>query len=145
MDQIEKKLRSDTQKSLLSFIQYFVPTQERVFGLDLPSDATNAGRALCEGKPKDVAWRRDRSWVLAEDVAWDVGESASLMHPGSVMNLIPISIDSGERHSPSNRCHSRRTAVCRPPHPHPQPRRLPSGEDHLRCSYNNRDFNGRSG
>ncbi|KZT57541.1 ribosome biogenesis protein tsr1 [Calocera cornea HHB12733] len=77
LEEVPAKQRPDTVKSLLSFIQYFVPTQSRVFALSQPSEATNAARALCEGKPKDVAWRRDRTWVLAEDVRWDAGEGMS--------------------------------------------------------------------
>ncbi|CAE6434306.1 unnamed protein product [Rhizoctonia solani] len=63
------------QKSLLSFVQYFVPTQNRVFDLTTESDARNAARALCEGVPRtgpaSASWRDGRSWMVAEDVDWE--------------------------------------------------------------------------
>ncbi|EJU05912.1 DUF663-domain-containing protein [Dacryopinax primogenitus] len=72
LDEVPSKQRQDTLKSLLSFIQYFVPSQTRVFFLSpsQPSEATSTARALCEGKPKDVAWRKDRTWLVAEDAGW---------------------------------------------------------------------------
>ncbi|KAJ2926768.1 hypothetical protein H1R20_g10336, partial [Candolleomyces eurysporus] len=60
-------------KSLLSFVQYFVPSQTRVFDLHVPSDQLNALRALSEGKPSDVRWREGRSSVLSENTDWDDG------------------------------------------------------------------------
>ncbi|KAF8710847.1 Ribosome biogenesis protein tsr1, partial [Rhizoctonia solani] len=63
------------QKSLLSFVQYFVPTQNRVFDLTTESDARNAARALCEGVPRtgpaSASWRDGRSWIAAENVDWE--------------------------------------------------------------------------
>ncbi|TDL26092.1 ribosome biogenesis protein tsr1 [Rickenella mellea] len=66
----DTKLRAGILKSLLSFMQYFVPTQTRVYDFGLSSDCTNALRALCEGRPADVRWREGRSWLLAEGVSW---------------------------------------------------------------------------
>jgi pre-rRNA-processing protein TSR1 len=70
-------------KSLLSFIQYFIPSQGRVFDLESTSnssDAVNLVRALCEGKPTDVRWREDRPYMLVEESEWvpnsDAGESS---------------------------------------------------------------------
>ncbi|KAI0633223.1 ribosome biogenesis protein tsr1 [Trametes polyzona] len=70
---MEPKEKSGIMKSLLSFIQYFVPSQSRVYDMHHGSDALNALRALCEGKPADVKWREGRSWVLAEAVEWKEG------------------------------------------------------------------------
>ncbi len=67
---IDVKTRPGIIKSLLSFIQYFVPIQSRVFDLESSSDRLNALRALSEGKPADVRWREGRSWVLGEHLAW---------------------------------------------------------------------------
>jgi pre-rRNA-processing protein TSR1 len=58
---------------LLSFIQYFVPTQPRVYDLHIASDRLNAIRALSEGKPADVRWREERSWILGESTEWSDG------------------------------------------------------------------------
>jgi pre-rRNA-processing protein TSR1 len=70
---LEPKTRLPILKSLLSFIQYFVPTQTRVFDLHVSSDRLNALRALSEGKPADVRWRQDRSWILGESTEWEDG------------------------------------------------------------------------
>lgn len=71
--EMDPKEKSGIQKSLLSFIQYFVPSQTRVFDLHTSSDSLNAVRTLSEGRPNDVKWRDGRSWVLAEGVDWNDG------------------------------------------------------------------------
>ncbi|KAI0373939.1 ribosome biogenesis protein tsr1 [Pilatotrama ljubarskyi] len=73
---MEPKEKSGIMKSLLSFIQYFVPSQARVYDMHHSSDSLNAVRALCEGKPSDVKWREGRSWILGEKVDWADGTLA---------------------------------------------------------------------
>lgn len=70
---IDAKSRSGIIKSLLSFMQYFVPSQTRVFDLHSGSDRINALRALSEGKPGEPRWRDGRSWVLGEAAEWEDG------------------------------------------------------------------------
>ncbi|KAG5639466.1 hypothetical protein H0H81_001588 [Sphagnurus paluster] len=70
---IDPKARSGILKSLLSFIQYFVPSQVRVFDLHVSADRLNALRSLSEGKPADVRWREGRSWILGETSEWEEG------------------------------------------------------------------------
>jgi pre-rRNA-processing protein TSR1 len=70
---MDPKSRSGILKSLLSFIQYFVPTQMKVFDLHVASDRLNALRALSEGKPGDVRWRDGRTWLLGETAEWENG------------------------------------------------------------------------
>jgi pre-rRNA-processing protein TSR1 len=72
-DSLDSKARPAIIKSLLSFVQYFVPTQTRVFDLYTGSDRLNALRALSEGKPAEVRWREDRAWLVGEHVEWDDG------------------------------------------------------------------------
>lgn len=67
------KQRPGIMKSLLSFVQYFVPSQNRVFDLQTPADRLNALRALSEGKPSDVRWRDGRSYLLSEHTEWTNG------------------------------------------------------------------------
>ncbi|TEB30352.1 DUF663-domain-containing protein, partial [Coprinellus micaceus] len=67
------KLKTGVLKSLLSFIQYFVPSQARVFDLHTPSDQLNVLRSVSEGSPSDVRWRDGRSWVLSEQTQWEEG------------------------------------------------------------------------
>lgn len=70
---MEAKSKTGIMKSLLSFIQYFVPSQTRIYDIHTSSDTLNAVRALCEGKPEDAKWREDRTYILGENVEWDSG------------------------------------------------------------------------
>ncbi|KAJ7091936.1 ribosome biogenesis protein tsr1 [Mycena belliarum] len=70
---LDAKARASVLKSLLSFIQYFVPSQARVLDLSAPADRLHALRALAEGKPADVRWREGRAWLLGERVEWADG------------------------------------------------------------------------
>ena len=70
---LDQKSRTRVLKSLLSFVQYFVPGQTRVYDIHSSSDRLNALRSLCEGKPNDARWRENRSYVLGEEVAWSEG------------------------------------------------------------------------
>ncbi|KAJ7594449.1 ribosome biogenesis protein tsr1 [Mycena floridula] len=70
---VAAKARTGILGSLLSFIQYFVPTQTRVFDLHSNADKLNLVRSLAEGKPTDVRWREDRSWLLGESSTWAEG------------------------------------------------------------------------
>ena len=70
---LDQKARAGVLKSLLSFIQYFVPSQTRVYDIHSSSDRFNALRSICEGKPSDVRWRESRSYMLGEDVTWSEG------------------------------------------------------------------------
>jgi pre-rRNA-processing protein TSR1 len=73
---VDSKARSGILKSLLSFMQYFIPSQARVYDLSVNSDRLTAARALCEGKPQDVRWREGRPWLLGEEVQWEEGALA---------------------------------------------------------------------
>lgn len=73
---MDPKEKSGILKSLLSFMQYFVPSQTRVFDVHSTSDVLNTARALCEGKPGDVKWRECRTWILGEKVEWQDGSLA---------------------------------------------------------------------
>ena len=70
---MDPKLKTGITKSLLSFIQYFVPSQSRIFDLHTSSDRLNAVRSLCEGKPEDVRWRDGRAYLLGENIEWQDG------------------------------------------------------------------------
>ncbi|CCL98709.1 uncharacterized protein FIBRA_00713 [Fibroporia radiculosa] len=70
---MEPKEKPAILKSLLSFIQYFVPGHSRVFDIHTSADALNAARTLCEGRPADVKWRDGRSYILTEEAHWQDG------------------------------------------------------------------------
>ncbi|KAJ7267615.1 ribosome biogenesis protein tsr1 [Mycena haematopus] len=88
-DALDTKARTGILKSLLSFIQYFVPTQERVFDMSTPADRLNALRALAEGKPTDVRWREGRAWVLGESAEWEDG----VLKVTGVVRGAPLSVN----------------------------------------------------
>lgn len=73
---LDPKSKPGVLKSLLSFIQYFVPSQTRIYDLHTSADKLNALRALCEGRPEDVKWRESRAYILGEDVQWSEGTLA---------------------------------------------------------------------
>lgn len=70
---MDPKEKPGILKSLLSFIQYFVPSQARVYDIHAASDTLNTLRILCEGRPTEVKWRDGRSWILGEEVGWNDG------------------------------------------------------------------------
>lgn len=71
--QLDPKSRSGVLKSLLSFIQYFDPSQSRIYDLHMSSDRLSALRSLAEGKPADVRWKEGRCSILGESVEWHDG------------------------------------------------------------------------
>ncbi|KAI6094079.1 ribosome biogenesis protein tsr1 [Pisolithus croceorrhizus] len=70
---IDQKSRSAILESLLSFIQYFEPSQTRVYHLSNSSDSLIALRFLAEGHPREVKWQPGRPWVIGEEVEWGDG------------------------------------------------------------------------
>lgn len=70
---LDQKSKAGVLKSLLSFIQYFVPSQTRVYDIHSSSDRLSALRSLCEGKPSDVRWRENRTYLLGDEVQWSEG------------------------------------------------------------------------
>jgi pre-rRNA-processing protein TSR1 len=86
----EPKQRSAIIKSLLSFIQYFVPTQQRVYDLSSPAEAINAARCFCEGRPNRVRWREGRPWVLVDSLGWEENGSLNIGVSNEVKTLHPF-------------------------------------------------------
>ncbi|KAI6168548.1 ribosome biogenesis protein tsr1 [Pisolithus thermaeus] len=70
---VDQKSRSAILESLPSFIQYFEPSQTRVYDLSNSSDSLIALRSLAEGHPREVKWRSGRPWVIGEEVEWGDG------------------------------------------------------------------------
>jgi len=89
-DITDPKTRTPILKSLLSFMQYFVPSQSRVYDLEegRSSDAISAVRAIAEGKPSDVQWRQGRSWLLSEEVQWEEADGGTLKVTGVVRGAL---------------------------------------------------------
>ena len=70
---LDQKSRAAILKSLLSFMQYFDPSQGRVYDLSSPSDALSTLRSLAEGRPGEVRWRSGITWIVGESVEWEDG------------------------------------------------------------------------
>ncbi|KAL4079370.1 ribosome biogenesis protein tsr1, partial [Scleroderma citrinum] len=69
----DQKSRTAILKSLLSFMQYFDPSQTRVYDLSTSADSLSALRSVSEGHPGEIRWRVGRSWVVGEEVTWEDG------------------------------------------------------------------------
>lgn len=68
----------DTQgvrKSLLSFLQYFVPDAAKVHVLDDAASRSVLVRTLVTTAPKRVAWRDFRAWCVVEDAKYTPTDS----------------------------------------------------------------------
>ncbi|CAG8493832.1 12709_t:CDS:10 [Ambispora gerdemannii] len=65
------KKRNDVKKSLLSFLNYFFPDEEKIHSLDVSQEALNVLRTICTQLPKNVHWRDTHPYMLADDVGFD--------------------------------------------------------------------------
>lgn len=70
------KTRAEVKKSLLTYIQQYIPTVERVFAADDDGEASTVIRILCNGIPNGIRWREQRSYLLPEGWRWDDDEKA---------------------------------------------------------------------
>ena len=68
------KTRAEVKKSLLTYIQQYIPTVERVFAADDRGEASTVMRMLCTGIPVGIRWREQRSYLLTEGWRWDEDE-----------------------------------------------------------------------
>lgn len=64
------KKRPQIVSSLVSFMNHFFPTIEKVLSLDSRQECSNVVRSLCTATPKGIRWRDDRSWMTIQDVKW---------------------------------------------------------------------------
>jgi pre-rRNA-processing protein TSR1 len=71
MDHTHPKTRAEVKKSLLTYIQQYIPTTERVFAADDRGEAAVVMRTVCTGIPHGIRWREQRSYVLPEGWRWD--------------------------------------------------------------------------
>ncbi|KAH7904026.1 NUC121 domain-containing protein, partial [Hygrophoropsis aurantiaca] len=85
-----KKTSPPILKSLLSFVQYFVPANSRVFDLAAPSDRLSVVRALAEGRPDVRSWRDGRPWLLADDLAWIPAEDHLLDSTDDTLGTLAV-------------------------------------------------------
>ncbi|KAF2862574.1 DUF663-domain-containing protein [Piedraia hortae CBS 480.64] len=70
------KKKSETLKSLNSFMAHFFAGLEKVHDLSNRHDCCNVMRSVCTTMPKDIRWREARSWLLIDEVQWLDGQPA---------------------------------------------------------------------
>jgi pre-rRNA-processing protein TSR1 len=85
------KMRTQVKKSLLSYICQYIPTIERVFASDDPSDASTVMRIVCTGIPTGIRWREQRSYLLPEQWRWDE-EEQKVVVSGTIRGK-PLQVD----------------------------------------------------
>lgn len=91
LDASRKSEKTGIQKSLLSFMQYFIPSQSRIYDLESSSERLQAIRALAEGRPTDVRSREGRSYLLGEESRWE--EEGSILEVTGVIRGPGFSAD----------------------------------------------------
>ncbi|CAG8550856.1 3511_t:CDS:10, partial [Scutellospora calospora] len=74
LEDIQQKKRNDVKKSLLSFINYFFPDEEKIH------EALNILRTICTQLPKQVSWREKRPYTLAEEISFDSNDDNKGTH-----------------------------------------------------------------
>ncbi|CAG8753330.1 23519_t:CDS:10, partial [Cetraspora pellucida] len=71
LEEIPQKKRNDVKKSLLSFLNYFFPEEEKIHIADQSQEALNILRTICTQLPKQVSWRETRPYMLVEKLAFE--------------------------------------------------------------------------
>jgi pre-rRNA-processing protein TSR1 len=85
------KTRAEVKKSLLSYIQQYIPTVERVFAADDRAEASTVLRIVCNGAPSGIRWREQRNYILPEGWRWD-DEESKIVFWGTVRGK-PLHVD----------------------------------------------------
>ncbi|ODQ63962.1 DUF663-domain-containing protein [Nadsonia fulvescens var. elongata DSM 6958] len=65
------KRQYDVKNSLLSYFTHFFPAEDKIYAIDMPQDALNVTRSLCQRFPKGIHWRDSRSYLLADNVTYE--------------------------------------------------------------------------
>ncbi|SCV05944.1 LANO_0H18624g1_1 [Lachancea nothofagi CBS 11611] len=84
--QPKEKFQLDLKQSLESFFKHFFPSEDRLFNLEKPSEALNALRTLCQRYPRQVSWRDNRGYMIADSV--DFSESTDDSDPESGILIV---------------------------------------------------------
>lgn len=85
------KIQTEVKKSLLTYVQQYIPTVERVFAADDRAEASTVMRMICAGVPTGIRWREQRSYLLPEGWRWDEQEGA-VVYWGTVRGK-PLQVD----------------------------------------------------
>lgn len=85
----KEKFQLDLKQSLESFFRHFFPSEDRIFNLEKPTEAVNALRTLCQRYPRQVSWRDNRGYMVAEKVDFTEidAETGDLIVSGTVRGI----------------------------------------------------------
>ena len=85
------KIQAQVKKSLLTYIQQYIPTADRVFAADDPAEASTVMRMVCTNIPSGIRWREQRSYLLPEGWRWD-DEEGVVVFWGTIRGK-PLQVD----------------------------------------------------
>ncbi|SCU94438.1 LAME_0F07448g1_1 [Lachancea meyersii CBS 8951] len=86
----KEKFQLDLKQSLESFFKHFFPSQDRIYNLEKAPEAANALRTLCQRFPRQVSWRDNRGYMVAEAVDFvgpESGDDGTLVIDGTVRGI----------------------------------------------------------
>ncbi|CAJ0637222.1 16301_t:CDS:10 [Entrophospora sp. SA101] len=69
LEKISVKKRNEVKKSLLNFIKHYFPEEEKIH------EAVNVLRTICTQHPKQVSWRKNHPYMLAEEVVYEQNDN----------------------------------------------------------------------
>lgn len=66
----KRNLQLDIRQSLQSYFTHFFPDVDRLYALEIASEALNCIRTMSQKMPKSVSWRDARGYLVADDVTY---------------------------------------------------------------------------
>ncbi|CCD27115.1 small subunit rRNA maturation protein TSR1 NDAI_0J02230 [Naumovozyma dairenensis CBS 421] len=64
----KEKFQLDVKQSLESYFKHFFPSEDRLYNLEKSSDSLNVLRTICQKLPRNVQWRDNRGYLIADQV-----------------------------------------------------------------------------
>lgn len=79
----KEKFQLDVKQSLESYFKHFFPNEDRVFNLEKLPEAVNALRHLCQKLPRQMTWRDNRGYLVADKI--DFIENTASLDSGNLI------------------------------------------------------------
>lgn len=85
----KRNLQMDIRQSLFSFFTHFFPSEEKLYALEVESEAVNCIRTICQKFPKSITWRDSRGYMVADSVKWSTEDpnNGQLIIEGTVRGI----------------------------------------------------------
>lgn len=74
----KEKFQLDVKQSLLSYFKHFFPDEEKLYNLEKSNESTIALRNLCQKFPKQINWRDQRGYLIADSVDFQINSPNDL-------------------------------------------------------------------